>query len=205
MGMATDIGRARPLYDQDRQSFREFLTASAASRNLPGAMLIDKDRHVLESAETGIPLAFAAPPCGLPEQRQRKRTGNRGSARAELRGGPDPAARFQRYVSLRGAPARSARRRSAEADRGERRRICRDRSAPARRSGEFRADLCRHRADHPDGLDSAGPEFRQFAGHTDPPADGRRPHGLDRRSSCAGAGDCARKATSRNSAKPSTR
>jgi two-component system, NtrC family, nitrogen regulation sensor histidine kinase NtrY len=62
MGMANDIGRARPLYDQDRQSFREFLTASAASRNLPGAMLIDKDRHVLESAETGIQLAFAAPP-----------------------------------------------------------------------------------------------------------------------------------------------
>src|ERR1700733_6091735 len=62
IGMAADIGRARPLYDQDRQSFREFLTASAASRNLPGAMLIDKDRHVLESAETGIPLAFAAPP-----------------------------------------------------------------------------------------------------------------------------------------------
>src|SRR3984885_3336657 len=62
LGMANDIGRARPLYDQDRQSFREFLTTSAASRNLPGAMLIDKDRHVLESAETGIPLAFAAPP-----------------------------------------------------------------------------------------------------------------------------------------------
>jgi two-component system, NtrC family, nitrogen regulation sensor histidine kinase NtrY len=62
IGMANDIGRARPLYDQDRQSFREFLTASAASRNLPGAMLIDKDRHILESAETGIPLAFAAPP-----------------------------------------------------------------------------------------------------------------------------------------------
>src|SRR6201994_2057593 len=62
LGMAADIGRARPLYDQDRQSFREFLTASAASRNLPGAMLIDKDRRVLESAETGITLAFAAPP-----------------------------------------------------------------------------------------------------------------------------------------------
>src|ERR1700722_17796645 len=62
LGMANDIGRARPLYDQDRQSFREFLTASAASRNLPGAMLIDKDRHIMESAETGIQLAFAAPP-----------------------------------------------------------------------------------------------------------------------------------------------
>jgi two-component system nitrogen regulation sensor histidine kinase NtrY len=65
LAMANDISHARPLYDQDRQSFREFLTASATSRNLPGAMLIDKDRRVLESAQTGIPLAFAAPPAGF--------------------------------------------------------------------------------------------------------------------------------------------
>jgi two-component system nitrogen regulation sensor histidine kinase NtrY len=61
LGMANDIAHARPLYDQDRQSFRELLTASAASRNLPGAMLIDKDRNILETAQTGIQLAFAAP------------------------------------------------------------------------------------------------------------------------------------------------
>ena len=52
--MANDIAHARPLYDQDRGTFRELLTASAASRNLPGAMLIDKDRNILESAQTGI-------------------------------------------------------------------------------------------------------------------------------------------------------
>ena len=62
LGMANDIAHARPLYDQDRKSFRELLTASATSRNLPGAMLIDKDRNVLETAQTGIQLAFAAPP-----------------------------------------------------------------------------------------------------------------------------------------------
>jgi two-component system nitrogen regulation sensor histidine kinase NtrY len=62
LGMANDIAHARPLYDQDRRSFRELLTASANSRNLPGAMLIDKDRRILETAETGIHLAFAAPP-----------------------------------------------------------------------------------------------------------------------------------------------
>jgi two-component system nitrogen regulation sensor histidine kinase NtrY len=67
LGMANDIAHARPLYDQDRQSFREFLTASAASRNLPGAMLIDKDRHILENAQTGFQLAFAAPPAGFLE------------------------------------------------------------------------------------------------------------------------------------------
>jgi two-component system, NtrC family, nitrogen regulation sensor histidine kinase NtrY len=65
LGMANDVAHARPLFDQDRQSFREFLTASANSRNLPGAVLVDKDRHVLESAETGVPLAFAAPPAGF--------------------------------------------------------------------------------------------------------------------------------------------
>jgi two-component system, NtrC family, nitrogen regulation sensor histidine kinase NtrY len=62
LGMANDLAHARPLYDQDRQSFRELLTANAASRNLPGAMLIDKDRKVLESAQNSIQLAFAAPP-----------------------------------------------------------------------------------------------------------------------------------------------
>jgi len=62
LGMANDLSHARPLYDQDRQSFRELLAASAASRNLPGAMLIDKDRHVLETAQNTIQLAFAAPP-----------------------------------------------------------------------------------------------------------------------------------------------
>jgi two-component system nitrogen regulation sensor histidine kinase NtrY len=62
LGMANDIAHARPLYDQDRQSFRELLTSSAASRNLPGAMLIDKDRNILETAQTGIQLAFTTPP-----------------------------------------------------------------------------------------------------------------------------------------------
>jgi len=62
IGMANDISHARPLYDQDRGTFRELLTASAASRNLPGAMLIDKDRNILESAQTGIKQAFTVPP-----------------------------------------------------------------------------------------------------------------------------------------------
>jgi two-component system, NtrC family, nitrogen regulation sensor histidine kinase NtrY len=62
LGMANDIAHARPLYDQDRQSFRELLTSSAASRNLPGTMLIDKDRNILETAQTGIQLAFTTPP-----------------------------------------------------------------------------------------------------------------------------------------------
>src|ERR1700687_2617521 len=62
LGMANDITHARPLFDQDRATFRELLTASAASRNLPGAMLIDKDRNILETAQTGIQQSFTTPP-----------------------------------------------------------------------------------------------------------------------------------------------
>jgi two-component system nitrogen regulation sensor histidine kinase NtrY len=61
LGMANDIAHARPLFDQDRSTFRELLTTGAAARNLPGAMLIDKDRNVLETAQTGIQLAFLPP------------------------------------------------------------------------------------------------------------------------------------------------
>ena len=62
LGMANDIANARPLFDQDRGSFREVLTASAAARNLPGAMLIDKEANVLETAQTGIQQDFSTPP-----------------------------------------------------------------------------------------------------------------------------------------------
>jgi len=61
LGMANDVTHARPLFDQDRGTFRELLTASAASRNLPGAMLIDKDRNILETAQTGIQQSFTTP------------------------------------------------------------------------------------------------------------------------------------------------
>ncbi len=62
LGMASDLARARPLYDQDRGTFRQLLSASAVARNLPSAMMIDRDRNILETAETGIKLNFAAPP-----------------------------------------------------------------------------------------------------------------------------------------------
>ncbi len=62
LGMANDIANARPLFDQDRRSFRDVLTASAAARNLPGTMLLDKEANVLETAQTGIQQDFSKPP-----------------------------------------------------------------------------------------------------------------------------------------------
>jgi two-component system nitrogen regulation sensor histidine kinase NtrY len=62
IGMANDISRVPQLFDQDRQSFLQLVTANAAARNLPGAMIIDKNANPILSAETGgIPLAFAPP------------------------------------------------------------------------------------------------------------------------------------------------
>src|SRR3954471_10073958 len=63
LGMAKDLGNPaqRILFDQDRRSFRELLTANAASRNLPGAMLLDKDGRILETAQTGIREQFTTP------------------------------------------------------------------------------------------------------------------------------------------------
>src|SRR5437588_2841466 len=63
LGMSNDLGNPaqRILFDQDRRSFRELLTANAASRNLPGAMLLDKDGRILETAQTGIREEFTTP------------------------------------------------------------------------------------------------------------------------------------------------
>lgn len=66
IGMANDVSRARLLFDQDRQSFLQMLVAGAATRNLPGAMIIDKNTNPILSAETGgIPLTFAPPPADM--------------------------------------------------------------------------------------------------------------------------------------------
>ncbi|OAF05878.1 PAS domain-containing sensor histidine kinase [Bradyrhizobium centrolobii] len=62
IGMANDVARVSLLFDRDRQSFLQILTASAAARNLPGAMIMGKDANPILSAETGgIPLAFSPP------------------------------------------------------------------------------------------------------------------------------------------------
>src|SRR6201987_2624407 len=65
LGMANDLAHARPLYDQDRMTFLQLLTASAQARNLPVAVLMDKNGNVLESADTGIHLNYAPPPPDL--------------------------------------------------------------------------------------------------------------------------------------------
>ncbi|EJW12131.1 Nitrogen regulation protein ntrY [Rhodovulum sp. PH10] len=60
--MAFDVGRARPLFDQDRDRFRQFFTAQASVRGLPVAVMLNRDRSELLRAD--IKVAQPIPPPG---------------------------------------------------------------------------------------------------------------------------------------------
>ncbi len=61
IGMAGDLSRARPLFDQDRGTFRQLMTASAGVRNLPFAILLNSERQVLETGSSTAQQSFAMP------------------------------------------------------------------------------------------------------------------------------------------------
>jgi two-component system nitrogen regulation sensor histidine kinase NtrY len=48
--MATDVSRAKPLFDSDRERFRQFLTAQAQVRGLPLTLMVHSDLTVIEKA-----------------------------------------------------------------------------------------------------------------------------------------------------------
>jgi two-component system nitrogen regulation sensor histidine kinase NtrY len=54
MAMAYDLARAKPLFDQDRDRFRQFLTGQATVRGLPGTRLIRADGSTIEKADIKI-------------------------------------------------------------------------------------------------------------------------------------------------------
>jgi len=49
--MAIDVGRAKPMFDQDRERFRQFLSAQAQVRALPLTLIVHSDLRVIEKAE----------------------------------------------------------------------------------------------------------------------------------------------------------
>jgi two-component system, NtrC family, nitrogen regulation sensor histidine kinase NtrY len=53
--MAIDVARAKPLFDQDRDRFRQFFSAQAALRDMPTAVMLAPDQSVIMKAETGLP------------------------------------------------------------------------------------------------------------------------------------------------------
>ncbi|MDF2998353.1 MAG: hypothetical protein K0R27_3990 [Xanthobacteraceae bacterium] len=61
MGMARDLQRIRPLWDQDRSRFRQAMTAQAAVRGLPAAMVIQRDLTVVDRATIRVGREFPVP------------------------------------------------------------------------------------------------------------------------------------------------
>jgi two-component system nitrogen regulation sensor histidine kinase NtrY len=69
IAMAVDLVRAKPLFDQDRDRFRQFFTAQASLRNMTVASLLGADQSVIAKADIQLPAEFGPlPPLPPPER-----------------------------------------------------------------------------------------------------------------------------------------
>ena len=62
VAMAFDIARAKPLFDQDRARFTQFMNAQTSLRGLPNALLIDANANILERIDLNAAPDFNLPP-----------------------------------------------------------------------------------------------------------------------------------------------
>ncbi len=62
MAMSFDVSRAKPLFDSERERFKQFFTAQARVRGLSAAMIVGGDGSVIERADTP-----AGQPAPLPD------------------------------------------------------------------------------------------------------------------------------------------
>src|SRR5580700_8573512 len=61
MAMAFDLGRAKPVFDQDRDQFRKFLAAQTTGRNLSVALILKADGSIVEPTGVTMDKRFALP------------------------------------------------------------------------------------------------------------------------------------------------
>jgi two-component system, NtrC family, nitrogen regulation sensor histidine kinase NtrY len=61
MAMAFDLGRAKPMFDQDRDRFQKFFTAQATARGLSAALMIHADGTTVERADVKMDKAIVLP------------------------------------------------------------------------------------------------------------------------------------------------
>jgi two-component system nitrogen regulation sensor histidine kinase NtrY len=59
---AIELARAKPLFDQNREQFHQFVNAQAGIRGLPVVMMLDKDLNVIDQADVQINQSFVKPP-----------------------------------------------------------------------------------------------------------------------------------------------
>ncbi len=61
VAIAVELARAKPLFDQSRDQFHQFLSVQATIRGLPAVLLLDKDLNVIDQADAQINQAFVKP------------------------------------------------------------------------------------------------------------------------------------------------
>ena len=61
IAIAIELARAKPLFDQSREQFHEFLAVQASIRGLPAVMLLDKDLNVVDQVDARTSDAFVKP------------------------------------------------------------------------------------------------------------------------------------------------
>jgi two-component system, NtrC family, nitrogen regulation sensor histidine kinase NtrY len=61
VAIAVELARAKPLFDQSREQFHQFLSVQATIRGLPAVLLLDKDLNVVDQADGQISQAFVKP------------------------------------------------------------------------------------------------------------------------------------------------
>jgi two-component system nitrogen regulation sensor histidine kinase NtrY len=61
IAIAIELWRQKPLFDQSREQFHQFLAAQASIRGLPAVMLLDKNLNVIDQVEAPISVDFVKP------------------------------------------------------------------------------------------------------------------------------------------------
>ncbi len=61
IAIAIELARAKPLFEQSREQFHQFLAVQASIRGLPAVMLLDKDLNVVDQVDGQINEAFVKP------------------------------------------------------------------------------------------------------------------------------------------------
>src|SRR3954453_6530731 len=62
IGTAIELARAKPMFDQNRTEFHQFINAQANIRGLPVIMILDKDLNVIDQADVQLNQSFLKPP-----------------------------------------------------------------------------------------------------------------------------------------------
>jgi two-component system, NtrC family, nitrogen regulation sensor histidine kinase NtrY len=61
IAIAIELARARPLFDQSRDQFHQFVAVQASIRGLPAVLVLDKDLNVIDQADAAVNQTFVKP------------------------------------------------------------------------------------------------------------------------------------------------